>query len=244
VRRAGNSIRLYTDGVFHSQFNPNSPFSANLWTLQLLPACLRPVDGVRRVLVLGVGGGAVIRSCHELLEPQVVVGIDNCATHLAIARRFFGISSSRAELVHADARTWLEEYAGPPFDLIIDDLFGEDGGEPVRALEVDRSWLETLARHLANEGVLTINFVEPRQLRDAVKHVQENPLWGFQNVFRLTLPTYENAIGAFVRARASASGLRAAVEGLSPRLARSVLAASLQVRRLGPKAGDPQRRSG
>lgn len=234
VRRAGSSVRLYTDGVFHSQFNPNTPFSANLWALLLLPACWLPVGAVRRVLVLGVGGGAVIRLSHELLAPDAVIGVDNCRTHLHIARRFFGVGAARAALVHADARGWLDAYSGPPFDLVIDDLFGEAGGDPVRAVAADRSWMASLARHLTPTGVLAMNFVETPELRDAVCHVRGNPSWGFDHVFRLDLPAYENAVGAFVRGAASARGLRAAVTAISPTLARSLSTASLRVRRIGP----------
>jgi spermidine synthase len=204
---------------------------------------LRPVDATRRVLVLGVGGGAVIRLCHELLAPVTVIGVDNCATHLRIARRFFGVTDGRAKLVHADARAWLDRYAGPPFDFVIDDLFGETAGEPVRALPADRHWLETLTTHLTPDGVLSMNFVEPRELRDAVNHVQENPSWGLENVFRLSLPNYENVIGAFTRRAASARGLRAGLKVLSPALARSVAAASLRVRRVGPGVGGRGRSS-
>jgi len=234
VRRAGHSVRLYTDGVFHSQFNPENRFAANLWTLLLLPACVLPTDSLRRVLVLGVGGGAVIRLCRELFEPDALVGVDNSAVHLDVARRFFGIDPSKAELVHADARQWIHDYEGPPFGLIVDDLFGEQDGEPVRAVPADGAWLQALASHLAPDGVLTVNFVAQRDLRHAVQSAEATPGLGFENIFRLNLPNYENVIGAFMREAASARGLRAAVAEHSPVLARKVAASGLRVRRMRP----------
>ena len=87
----------------------------------LLPAYFRPVDTIRRVLVLGVGGGAVIRLLHHCMQPPEIVGIESDPVHIYIARRFFGVTSQMADLVEADAVGWLRDYTGPKFDLIIDD---------------------------------------------------------------------------------------------------------------------------
>ena len=37
VRSAGQTRRLYTDGVFHSQFNPNRAITGGVWDLLMLP---------------------------------------------------------------------------------------------------------------------------------------------------------------------------------------------------------------
>jgi spermidine synthase len=214
VRRAGRSVRLYTDGVFHSQYNPANPISATVWTLLVLPAFLHPTGGIGRVLVLGVGGGAVIRLLHDCLAPEIVIGVDRCPTHLHVARRFFGVSARRARLEEADATQWLMQYRGPKFDLIIDDLFGEADGAPVRAVTANRNWLAALAANLADDGVLAMNFVDPRELSAASRLVKATPAWQFERGFRLTLPHYENAIAAFVRAPATGRQLRQALEGL------------------------------
>jgi spermidine synthase len=61
VRNAGRTRRLYTNGVFHSQYNPARPVTGSVWDLLLLPAFFYAPGELRRVLVLGVGGGAVIQ---------------------------------------------------------------------------------------------------------------------------------------------------------------------------------------
>ena len=125
IRNAGNSIRLYRNGVLHTQYNPRHPVSGNLWDLLLLPAFFREPATIRRVLVLGVGGGAVIRLLNRFLEPDSITGVELNPTHISVARRFFGIDRRQAMLVHDDAVKWLGKYRGPPFDYIVDDLFGE-----------------------------------------------------------------------------------------------------------------------
>ena len=208
VRRAGRSVRLYSNGVFHSQYNPANPIAGTVWNLLLLPAFFRPPGAIRRALVLGVGGGAVIRLLHHYIRPEQIIGVELDPTHLYIARRFFGITQRRADLVEADALDWLRRYSGPKFDLIVDDLFGEIDGEPVRMVEADRAWLEKLSQNLADDGVLVMNFISTRALRDTSRMLQETMPTRFASVFRLSLPGYENAVGAFTSQRLAARQLR------------------------------------
>ena len=40
-----------------------------------------------------------------------------------------------------DARRFVEDYTGEPFDYVIDDVFCEDDdGEPIRAIAFDDDW--------------------------------------------------------------------------------------------------------
>lgn len=52
VRSAGNSLRLYTDGVFHSQYNPYRLITGHVWDLLMLPALFYPANKIKRVLVM------------------------------------------------------------------------------------------------------------------------------------------------------------------------------------------------
>lgn len=208
VRRAGRSIRLYTNGVFHSQYNPANPIAGTVWDLLLLPAFFHPSGTIRHALVLGVGGGAVIRLLRHCIQPEQITGVELDPTHIYIARRFFGITRHRAELIEADAVRWLRRYRGRKFDLIVDDLFGGVDGEPVRAVEADRAWLATLSRHLADHGVLVMNFVSTRKLREASQIMQQALPARFASAFRLGLPGYDNAVGAFIGQPVAARQLR------------------------------------
>jgi len=208
VRRAGNSVRLYRNGVFHSQFNSRTPISATPWSLLLLPAFFRPVGTIRRALVLGVGGGAVIRLLKQCVQPETIIGVELDPVHVAIARRFFGVTPRVADLVQADAADWLAGYQGPAFDLIIDDLYGESEGEPMRAVAADRAWLSTLARQLSEDGLLVMNFVARSDLRNSANLLRELYPQRFDKAFQLGLPAYENLIGVFLRQESVTKPLR------------------------------------
>ncbi len=119
VRTAGNSRRLYKNGVCHSQFNPANPVTGSIWDLLILPSCYQPETAPRRVLVLGVGGGAVILQLQELFNPELIIGVEMDPLHLDIARRFFGLGSDNVKLIRSDAVSWLRDACDQKFDLVI-----------------------------------------------------------------------------------------------------------------------------
>ena len=208
VRSAGATRRLYRDGVMHTQFNPRTPLTGSVWDLLLLPAFLLPPGRPRRVLVLGVGGGAVIRQLLTYTAVETVVGVELDPMHLELGRRFFGLGDERIELHQADALRWLRGYRGPRFDLIIDDVFGENDGEPVRAIECDRSWARLLLRHLDREGAITANFPSRDELL-ACAFNDADLATGFSAGFQFTGVAIDNAVGAWTRQPATTRLLRA-----------------------------------
>ncbi len=206
VRTAGCSRRLYTNGVFHSQYHPDRAHSSGVWDLLVIPAFFRPPGRIRRVLLLGVGGGSAIHLLQRFVEPIEIIGIELSKTHLQIARKFFGIKKHMATLHHADAVKWLQEYNGPPFDFIIDDLFGNNE-DVKRAVPVDEAWCKTLLSHLTKNGTLVMNFISHKELKKSACVAEPAIARHFRSVFKLTLPAYENVIGVFLGAPSSSKTL-------------------------------------
>jgi len=208
VRTAGQTRRLYTDGVFHSQYNSEHEVTGGVWDVLMLPAFFYEAGSIKRVLVLGVGGGAVVHMLQRYIKPDEIVGIELNPVHIMLAKRYFGVTTKLAKLVQADAIKWINEYSGPPFDLIIDDLFGEQDGEPVRVAKANKEWLERLHSHLSPEGVLVMNFISSKDLKNsaAVSYKKTSAL--FKSSFQFTLTHYINAVGAFLKKPATSQMLR------------------------------------
>lgn len=208
VRKAGNSTRLYTDGVFHSQHNPGHPVTRGVWDLLMLPAFFQPPGTVRSVLVLGVGGGSVLHLLQRFVQPQKIIGIELNPVHLTVARRFFGIKKRMATLYQADAINWLQEYQGPPFDMIIDDLFGEDGGEGVRAAPLNAQWFKLLEKNLTRHGIAVINLISRKSLRESAYFTNQRIARLFPDAYSLTLPHFHNIVATFLKKESSGNSLR------------------------------------
>lgn len=209
VRTAGKTRRLYTNGVFHSQYHPTRATTGGIWDLLMLPAFFYPSKKIQRVLVLGVGGGAVIRQLHRYIEPAEIVGVELNPVHLEVAQRFFGVDKSMAQLHQADAIQWVRDYDGPKFDMIIEDLFGEEKGEPVRAVAADKNWCGCLGRLLTRDGLLVMNFIDIPEMRHSECLSRQNLSRKFKSAFQLTLPLYENVIVALLKTAADSRSLHA-----------------------------------
>lgn len=195
VRTAGKSVRLYTNGVFHSQWNPNRLLTRSVWDSLMISAFFVPSSMLRRVLILGVGGGVVIKQFNELFPKVNIVGVELDPMHIKIAKKWFKIGKSDATLVQADARDWLNAYDGPKFDLIIDDLFGDTDGEVARAVVVDKDWAGLLCKHLSHEGVLTVNFIGKPELRNSGLYQRKD----FKRRYCFTPPFCDNAVSVFTK---------------------------------------------
>lgn len=199
VRRAGNSVRLFTDGIFHSQWNSVNPIGGQLWELLFLPVMFhsRPL-ALKKVLVLGVGGGAVINLLNQYCKPQNIIGVELDKTHIQIAKRWFNAHQSNTTYEHADAESWVKARQNLKFDLIIEDLFKSDGDcEPVRAIDANQAWLSSLDRMLNKDGLLVMNFESIKQARKSWSSSLKNMNFTQGRIFNSI--KYDNAIGIFGR---------------------------------------------
>jgi spermidine synthase len=167
VRQAGSSVRLYRNGVHHSQWNPQRPLAGSVWDLLALPALHREVGEIRSACVLGFGAGAVAGALRSAVGVEHLVGVELDPIHLSIADGFFECTEG-VELVVGDAVEWVRTHpeAGV-YDLIIDDLYAEQEGEPVRCAPLDKEWFEDVSKLLRPGGMLVLNLIEP----DKVPHL-------------------------------------------------------------------------
>ena len=236
VRTAGASIRLYSNGVFHSQYNPKQKISNSIWDLLFLPAFFYPSGSLKRILILGVGGGAAIKLLHNYISPDKIVGIELNPTHLKVARRFFKINAKQAELICDDAVKWLKNYSGPPFDMIIDDLFGHKDGETLRAVELDNVWFNLLNKNLSKQGLLVANTAELKDFKNSGFMTNQRIRNSFKSTYKLTHPTCENRVFAFCKKDVTLKELKqniAEIEEVLPR--KSLLKLALRMRKFEAK---------
>jgi len=208
VRSAGATRRLYTNQVFHSQYNPNKVLQGGIWDLLYLPTFCIAEDKIQRVLVLGVGGGTVLQQLHKYIAPREITGIELNPVHLFVAKKFFGLKHKSFELIEADAIAWLKKYKGKKFDLIIDDLFGHHNGEADRVINVNKSWSDILLKNLNPDGMLVINFGSNAEFNNCALVAYKKIFNTFKSIVRLTLPQYENAIGVFSKLQVDVKVMR------------------------------------
>ncbi|MBA3581744.1 MAG: methyltransferase domain-containing protein [Gammaproteobacteria bacterium] len=200
VRAAGKSRRLYRNGVLHTAYHPDNIITSSIWDLLFLPALLYPTHQLQRVLLLGVGGGAVIHLLNHYRTPKEIVGVEIDAIHLNAAKRFFNLRYKNLTLHHADAIEWVKHYKGEKFDLIIEDIFTEHEGQPTRLMHNNKTWLKQLKRLLNKKGMLVINNADSKEAAFTKANSS-----GFAAIFQFRLHTLQNHVLAFTRQISSIS---------------------------------------
>jgi len=151
-------------------------------------------------VLLGVGGGAVLRQLQSLRHFEDFTGIELDEVHIDIAHDWFGVTEQHATLVHDDAVGWLWRYEDGPFDLVVDDLFGHDEYEPIRAQALTQEWVNRLALMTSSEGILVVNCIDRRELHRARPCFKQA---GFEYGMSFSQAQYDNYIGVFSRAELS-----------------------------------------
>lgn len=196
VRSAGASIRLYRNGVNHSQWNPKRPLAGSVWDLLTLPALHRKRGALKDGLMLGFGAGASGRQLRELAQLENLVGVELDPVHLSIADGYFDCAEG-CELIAGDAVEWVEGQERESYDYIVDDLYAEEGNIPVRCVPMDLAWFEQLTDLLKPDGILVLNIIEPEKL--PYLPVLVNPKLRARLPFCLgfRLEGYENRVVAF-----------------------------------------------
>jgi len=196
VRSAGGSIRLYSNRVFHSQWNPKRPFAGAVWDCLTLPVLYKKPESIKRILLLGLGGGASVRQLQTLLSFDKLVSVEIDPVHIDIAQRWFDVTDNNIDLIEADAIAWLKAYKGPKFDYVIDDLFGHSDNEAMRAQPLNASWITELERVMSQDALLVVNCIDRSELMRSTATFKSA---GFKQGYRWSQLEYENAIGVLFR---------------------------------------------
>jgi len=115
-------LELRVDGTLASLHRTGRSVTGTVWWALAAPVVLLRPRRPARVLVLGLGGGSVVRALRALAPDAAIVGIERDRDVLRAARRHFGLDQLGVELRAVDAREYLDTETRR-FDLVIEDLF-------------------------------------------------------------------------------------------------------------------------
>lgn len=232
VRSHGGTLRLYANGVQHSEHHPQRLFTGSVWDLLWLPVFFRDPTRIRRVLVLGLGGGSVVAPLMRFCQPTQIVAVEMDALHLQVAKQFFGVEEAGVECHCQDAVTFVDHYRGEPFDLVIEDLFAPHDITVSRAIPARAGWCRQLARLVSDDGYLVMNFGDWSEYRDSWA-ASDAARQGWAERFRLSTEDCHNAVIVSSRRGVDSAALRQNLQA-HPQTAGALRRAELayQIRRL------------
>jgi len=186
VRSAGQSIRLYSNGVLHSQYNPRQPINGAIWDLLLLPGFLLNTPP-KRILLLGLGGGTLVHLIRQFFPLAHMTCIELDKQHIAISKKWFKLPKKNVTLIEGDAYEFMRTTTNS-FDWIVDDVFQHINGEPERGTDIVSLW-PLYKRCLNENSLLSLNVIGSQQKSqfNAIKSK-------FDLAYELRHPLYSNQI--------------------------------------------------
>lgn len=134
---------LRAGGVTHS-----GGFTYDMWKTAI--ASFKKDFDPKHCLVLGIGGGTIVKMMQKSFPNTVVTAVDIDPVMIKIAKEYFSIST---EMIEADALLWIEQ-AEKKFDIIITDLY-KGRYNPRKSRTYD--FLKNLNRLLKKNGQLIYN---------------------------------------------------------------------------------------
>lgn len=175
IRQLGQHRFLtFGNAVEQSCFNISQPYRLeHVYTqAMMLGLLLQPAS--HSALVLGLGGGSLVRALRHALPPLDITAIESRQSVLHMAQHWFGIEPGdpALTLVCEDAAKFLGG-SKDSFDLILADLYLSEGVNP---LQNTCDFIDQCRKHLGAHGILMLNhwcseFRDNQLAREALQEV-------------------------------------------------------------------------
>ena len=147
---------LRFDSLTQSGVNLAHPERSLVGYDEALLAALAFRPGIRRVCVIGLGGGSFPRAFARMRPEAEIDSVEIDPVVRDVARKYFLYEESeRVRTVIADGRVFLAQ-PGPAYDLIVLDAFNSTG---VPFHLTTREFFEIVRRRLTPDGIFAANFV-------------------------------------------------------------------------------------
>lgn len=168
VVQEASGVRTLHFGTASKQtaLDPETPHKLILPYTRALTAALLFQPEPRRILLIGLGGGALAHFFRHHFPDAVIDAVERCPRVVAVAREFFAIPEADPGLrIHlAEAQAFLETgmEQGLCWDLVLTDAYDARG--PAEAT-LDRGFYQALHARLETDGVLAANLWSGRRGR-------------------------------------------------------------------------------
>lgn len=163
------SMCFALDGCTQSEMRIDDPYALVSEYTRKMMGFLAFQPRPARVLIIGLGGGSLVKYCHRYLPATQITAVEIDPDVLALRSQFFvPADDERLTVIHADGADHVAQMArrGEQTNAILVDAYNHAG---IATEVVERSFVENAKRLLGKNGVFVMNVVaEPE---DAGRHV-------------------------------------------------------------------------
>ena len=192
IYQSGTLRLLRTDSLAtQSAIDLAHPHTLLLPYMSMMLAHLLFQPPPRRCLLLGLGGGDLVRYLHHQIPGCKITAVELDAEIVNISQRYFALpDANNIELVVEDAAHFIATHRRP-VDTLLVDLYSHNGGMP--ALLQEDGFYHDCYRALSRSGVMAINLLihHPQELHTILRKIRQR----FQQLtLCLTVAGYKNVI--------------------------------------------------
>jgi spermidine synthase len=164
------SMCFSLDGCTQSEMRIDDPYAlVNEYTREMM-GFLAFQPRPKRILIIGLGGGSLVKYCHRHLPTTRVTAVEIDPVVLAMRSQFLvPLDDDRLTVIHADGADHVAQMAnrGERIDAILVDAYDHTG---IASAVVERSFVENTKHILGANGVFVMNLVA--ESADAQRHVE------------------------------------------------------------------------
>lgn len=162
--RITRSLCFGIDGGIQSEMRLDDPETlVNAYTRKMMGFLLfrnRP----REVVMIGLGGGSLVKYCHRHL-PSTRLTVIEIDAHVIALRSHFQIppDDARLHVIHGDGSAYVAAMArsNQRADVLLVDAFDRQG---IATVVTERAFLQSARRALSTLGIFVMNLVADREL--------------------------------------------------------------------------------
>ena len=140
-----------------SSWHPTRLLTGYAWD-SITAACLLGANPPKRLLLLGLGGGTVVRQLLHLLPSLEVTAIEIDPAAIERARTLLGALADHVDIIEADAYDWVL-HGKETFDCLVDDVYASGADDVFRPRLIDAEMILGLRRLVNTNGIFVANFV-------------------------------------------------------------------------------------
>ena len=169
VIQIGQRIDLDVEGATYATWHPAHLLTGYSWDALSLACLLRPSGAPTSVLLLGLGGGTVVRQLRHFCPAAHIVGVEIDDGVVELAQKHMHLNEAAVDVVIGDAYDFLA-VGDQGFDVIIDDLFLTGDDDVVRTRAPDGDTLALLRSRLNPGGLVVANLITDVGPHRKVRH--------------------------------------------------------------------------
>lgn len=152
-------VEFRVAGAVHAWWHRDRYLTGLAWDNICAACLLRPAGPPRSVLMLGLAGGTSLRALRHLAPDVRLTAVDYDPGIVQLARHYMALDSLGVKTHLGDAYDFVRTYAGPPFDVVVDDVYQALEHDVARPGAWSDELLQCLRRLVAPGGLLVVNLV-------------------------------------------------------------------------------------